>query len=292
MLRIRYTLHVAGGPFASLLLAVLLWQVVSSQMIAIVAFASPLAPAYLAAAGVNAPGSRGVAAVAAGLTLAVLYMSAVSLLSAVFGTIPLKYHGRPNDGLLVLRAWRQGAAFERQLALGALQGYVTMGWRPRRWSASLVQRALALASDPVTEYWACIYAYYWAFDTDDAAGAGAHLDRAMELYPSLARGPGAITLEAAYYLARHRGDVAAARAWAERGSGSRHEAFMRPRAEAAILQAEGRPIEALAIAEAGLAALAAAPLLPNETDFESDTLRELAVQAQQALAAVGNRAGA
>jgi hypothetical protein len=65
----------------------------------------------------------------------------------------------------------------------------------------------------------------------------------------------ALQLEAAFFEARHRRNVVAARAWLERARAGHAERYTRLRAEAAILWAEGRYAEAAAKAEAGLAAI-------------------------------------
>src|SRR5262249_55294630 len=65
----------------------------------------------------------------------------------------------------------------------------------------------------------------------------------------------ALLLEAAFFDARYRHDVPAARAWLEQAQGGHAERPTRLRAEAAILWAEGRYAEAAVLAEAGLAAI-------------------------------------
>src|SRR5262249_32694637 len=86
-----------------------------------------------------------------------------------------------------------------------------------------------------------------------------------------------LALEAAYFIARHDGTPALARAWLVAAhSGTPYDAFMRPRAEAAILLAEGRAAEAHLRAAAGLDALVRMrPRLPTSMFLEEENLREL-----------------
>src|SRR5260221_786299 len=85
-----------------------------------------------------------------------------------------------------------------------------------------------------------------------------------------------LALEAAYCRARQDGNPALARAWLVWGNGSPYDAYMRPRAEAAILLAEGRAAEAHTRAARGLdALLRRRPALLADMFLEEDNLREL-----------------
>lgn len=126
------------------------------------------------------------------------------------------------------------------------------GRRPRDWDATLLA-AMERAPD---EAFARLCLYEAAIDRGEIETAGRHLDAAVELRKEDWTAADAIIFnEAAYFAARHRGDARAGRAWLGIADGWTVPAFMRARAEAAVLCAEGRALEGRQRAVAGLAAL-------------------------------------
>src|SRR5262249_51426465 len=143
---------------------------------------------------------------------------------------------------------------EREVVANQLTSYLLTGVRPREWPSDLVLRRIALAEKPADEHPACVIAYYWALDTSDIVSAGAFLDRTLATLKRPSKPHAALALEAAYFEARYRSNLTAARTWLREGKGTQFEPVLRPRAEMAILLGEGRYEEALLRAEEGLAA--------------------------------------
>jgi hypothetical protein len=273
-LPLRFALIVAGGPLASLLLAVATW---------------PIVVWYLRVSADMDATIR-----ATGLVLLATF-GVMSLIDGVGNAIPFKRKGDTSDGRRILVALRQRQLVGRALALQGLEHLRLCGVRPRRWPAVLVRRALT--PEDVTSHTALawIYAYAWTLDRDEVAAAGAYLDRVLGDAPAavqLRKVAPLVPLEAAYFLARFRHDPTAAREWQALAGESRYAPFMRPRAEAAILLAEGHPLQALAVAETGLAELAR--LMPelekhgSDAETEGEDLRAMANEARRAVAAAAD----
>jgi hypothetical protein len=242
-LRRRMLLMVAGGPAASLLGGAL----------------------GLAAA-----------ALADGLLAGALFaFGAVSLALALATLLPLRTSGFYSDGARILMLLRGGPAADRWCAAVATAN-TSMSARPREVSPALIARAAALPDGSLDDVGARLIAYMAALDGDDIVSAGGHLDYVLAHrggYPAAVRP--ALLLEGAYYLARHRGDPAGARALLDQsGGGALIEPYTRHRAAAAVLLAEGRADEAGAIARAGLESLARVSPGPSGS-FEHDLLRDL-----------------
>jgi hypothetical protein len=145
---------------------------------------------------------------------------------------------------------------ERRLLAMTLVTVWQEGSRPRVWETAFVERLLALREGTEDDVGANICGYYYALDSGQSERAGQLLDLAVsQLRGHQADVRPALLLEAAFFEARHRHNVAAARARLEQAQGGHAERYTRLRAEAAILCAEGCYAEAAAKAEAGLAAI-------------------------------------
>jgi hypothetical protein len=106
------------------------------------------------------------------------------------------------------------------------------------------------------EVFARLCLYEAAIDRGEIETAGQHIDAAVALRSVKWTTADAILFtEAAYYAARHRGDARAARALLGLADGGDVVDYLRARAEAAALCAEGRGLEGRQRAVAGLAAL-------------------------------------
>jgi hypothetical protein len=119
-------------------------------------------------------------------------------------------------------------------------------------------------------------AYSYHLGRGEPEQAGVELDYALEHAEALAPGLRPIVwLEAAYFLARYRQDVAGACAHLERTRGAALiETYSRHRAEAAVHYAEGDFAATRASAEMGLAALGKARIGAAGND-EAHMLAEL-----------------
>jgi hypothetical protein len=272
---------VAAGPLASLLLALAAWRLAN----ALAPHSGTLLLIPLRAAAANGPTLPMGTLLAAS---ACLFMAVEAGLSGLSNLFPHLAGGQPNDGLLLLRTLTSPAAARRQEALSALRGYLFRDVRARDWPVDLIARALPpLPDGSALDVYASLMAYAQALDAGDIATARVFLNRFLAPAYTLREGLPVIALEGAYFIARYWGDPLTARAWLALGRGAAHEAFLRPRAEAAILLAEGRSAEAYERATQGLAhLLTLRPSLSNSMREEEDSLR-----AMQAAAAVSGGSG-
>ena len=279
-LRLRQGLFVIGGPLASLLLAELAWLLALGDA----ACCMPAPPvglfnidALLQAAASTSPGNR--------LLLWVLMvLAANAAVLFVWSLLPVKWKWIESDGWLLFALLRGGPEVDARLLLSALRGYSLRRIRPRQWPENLATRAVVLTGKTPYEHLACVYAYYWALD-NGIASAGILLDQALATCTTPAVPPPALALEAAYFEARHRSNIAAAHARLAQGKGrgSEWEQMLVARAEAAILLAEGHSVQAEARAGAGLQDLLASRAGDSKASLpmEAEHLRELIAEAQR-----------
>ncbi len=221
----RFAVMVAGGPLASLglaLLAGLAWA------------ATPAGAAHFTA-GVTALAS-------AGFFLAT---------AQPFGA----GGGFASDGGRLLRILRGGAEGAREAALLGLTAAAMGGARPRDWPAPLLADGLVPADGSMMEVAALVYAAQAAADGGDLDEAAARLDRADLLTAGKGRLLRSIMAGEAAWLAATRGEAARGRALLAEADGPFTERHQLLRAEAAVRLAEGDGAGARAAAEAGLAAL-------------------------------------
>jgi len=263
----RMAWMVAGGPLASLLLAVAaLWLV----------------------AGLAEPGaSSALRTLLHRFTASVAGMSA---LLAVVTLFPSVVGGFKSDGLRLYGLLRGDRRSEQETALLALNAAMLGGVRPGQLDAALIGRALALRDRSIFDLNAHLAAYAHAADRGEFSRAQACLDYVLaaeaQLMPMIRDSARA---EYAWLLAMQTGDAAAARAWFETVGKLDFEPATRLRAEAAVLLAEGRPNEAAALACAGRQALEQRSMSPTRSLFAEEALEEILRRAQRsaARAAVG-----
>jgi hypothetical protein len=209
--RWRFAVNIAGGPCASLFLA-------------------------LGAAAVLAwtPVPHGL------LRSALGWLRLLSAAIFVGTAFPLPNGPFVTDGLRFLRLLGRGPHGDRELSLLTLASAEQGGLRPRDWDASLIERGRALRDGSIFECQMHLYAYMHALDSGSFPAAKAALEQALSLGVSdLVRAP--CLVEAAYFAAAHDGDPRRAR---ELLAGVRPRAFGvlesdRLRAQAAIALAEG-----------------------------------------------------
>ena len=221
-LRRRRFVMVAGGPVASLLLAL------------------------LAAAGLVASDGAGVWPVVA---------SQVALMSLAIGVLTLVPHrsgGLTSDGGQMWQLLRGGPGVEQRLATQLLLTALVGGVRPRDLDETLVARALA-ATDPPDATTAHYLAYWREMDRGNITAAASHLDYALNHRAATTPvAQAAFAAEAAYLTARH--DLtpdapATAAAWLKLATLRGLADSNYRRAQAAVHLAHGRTVEALAAAE-------------------------------------------
>ncbi|MGZ8379810.1 MAG: site-2 protease family protein [Gemmatirosa sp.] len=242
-LRTRMALVVAGGPMASVLLAVAAWA--------------------LARALTGAP-------------LAQVVLVALSILSAGIACvtlIPLRSGGFSSDGARLLRLAQRGPEARREAATLPLIAMMGAGTPPREWPADMVRAAWEPADGSMEECFGQLLAYLHLLDLGRVEEAGAAIDRVMALRAAFpAPFAPSLDVEAAYFAGAHRDDAARARALLAQlpARSPAVQAWDRARAEAAALRAEGDA--------AGAARVAAAALdgAPASAAFTRARLAELA----------------
>jgi hypothetical protein len=162
----------------------------------------------------------------------------MSLILGVLNLLPIRTKQSLADGRRIFSLLMGNRECAEILAATLLLGEALSGRRPRDWDPALLEVMERSPDEP----FALLCLYEAAMDRGDIVLAGRHLDAVL-------------FTEAAYYLARHRGDARSARAWLGVASGWVVVDYMRARAEAAVLCAEGRPLEGRQRAVAGLASL-------------------------------------
>jgi hypothetical protein len=130
------------------------------------------------------------------------------------------------------------------------------GVRPRDWDPRWTDKLVGEADGSAVQGLADVVAYFHAEDCGRHEEAGRLLGRALEARGEVVyewrRG---VYVETAYYEGYHRGDAQEARHWLWRVLREGVEEHTWLRAEAAVLGAEGRAAEALALVERALDAV-------------------------------------
>ena len=176
----------------------------------------------------------------------------ISLILGVLNFLPLRSGEQLADGrrIFALLARNRESGLILAATLMLVEGLSSR--RPRDWDPAL----LAIMERSPDEVFARLCLYEAAIDRGAIETAGRHIDAAVALRSVKWTAADAILFtEAAYYAARHRGDARAARALLGLADGGDVVDYLRARAEAAVLCAEGRGLEGRQRAVAGLAAL-------------------------------------
>ena len=230
-LRWRLAAVVAGGPFASALLA-------AGAAVALSFLSMPHGPLRAELAWVRL------------LSAAIFLGTAVPVPNGPFVT----------DGMRILRISKRGPVGDRELSLLTLTALELAGVRPRDWDGSLCAQGLAVRDGSIFESQMHLYSYMQALDSGTLDAAKVSLDAALAVSSGLAafaRAP--CLVEAAYFEAAHRGDATRAREFLGKvkpgAFGVLESDYMRARAAIAI--AEG---DAGSASEALSKALSASPL--------------------------------
>jgi len=240
---------VAGGPVASVLLAVI------------------GSVGYLLADLLKAP------------TLAwiMIPIIACSMVIGLATLVPVQSAGFASDGARMLMLARGGPEAERWCAIAALAGAGAAGVRPREWDTTLVKVASGLSDASYDDVSGTLIAYYSSLDRGDLQSAGNLIERALDIrsvWPGSLQG--VIWAEASWFTAYHRRNASEARRlFKQIATGAVLDRQTRSRALAAILLAEGKTDDAVEEANRGLKAVNSA-LSPGIATFERESLQEIA----------------
>jgi hypothetical protein len=208
-LRRQLLVMIAGGPLASLLLAIF--------AVAAIAYVDPRIAAYCLI----------VAATSFGIFLVTL--------------IPTRAGGFMSDGMQLIDVWRGGTAVVERSALLRIIAQSMDGVRPRDWDPeALAELSRADSEDPTRRTGGLLYSYMWAMDgrrDADIAHYRALLESSVDEYPSGFRQSVHVELAIGAWLA---GDTDAVRRHLAASKGGIVEKSRRLLAQAALARLEGR----------------------------------------------------
>jgi hypothetical protein len=208
-LRRQLLVMIAGGPLASLLLAIF--------AVAAIAYVEPRIAAYCLI----------VAATSFGIFLVTL--------------IPTRAGGFMSDGMQLIDVWRGGTAVVERSALMRIFAQSMDGVRPRDWDPeALAELSRADSEDPTRRTGGLLYSFMWAMDgrrDADIAHYRALLESSVDGYPSGFRQSVHVELAIGAWLA---GDTDTVRRHLAASKGGIVEKSRRLLAQAALARLEGR----------------------------------------------------
>lgn len=159
--------------------------------------------------------------------------------------MPVRFGLVRSDGSWLLATLYGGSGIERLLLLGSVVTLSQEGCRPRDWDEEVLRRLLQLRDGSPLDAMAALLNYYRALDRRDLELAGRMLQEGLT---SLKMGQHAQTavmcLEGAYFEGFHQRNSVRARQLLELAPPLEREKQTRPRAEAAVLFADGHYQEA------------------------------------------------
>lgn len=208
-LRRQWLWLIAGGPLASLLLAVL--------AAALIPVSDPRFAAYL------------------------LFVAATSFGIFVVTLIPVRAGGFMSDGMQLIDVWRGGRGAMERGALMQIFAQSLSGVRPRDWDPSAMEELSRIGSgDPLRRTGGELYLLAQAMDRRDDADIARYralLEESIDDYPSGFRQSIHVELAVCAWLA---GDTDAARRHVAASKGGIVEKSRRLLAQAALAKLEGR----------------------------------------------------
>jgi hypothetical protein len=230
---LRFTLMIAAGPFANLVVAIFFFRAVGSYR-----DANPFA--------LSTPA---LVPIATEITF-------ISIIIFVVTLLPIRTKGLPSDGARLLLLLRGGEPAKRHVAVSTLSSLIFIGVRYRDLPSEQVETALTPVDGTSDSGTAHLLAYYWALDRGDPSGAVALLTKASSSGTPAQRATRATaTLELAYMLSRHIPRPDYARKLWNAAARDLCSAALRFRAAAAINLLEGHPVAAVDQAEHALTQL-------------------------------------
>lgn len=208
-------------------------------------------------------------------------LGTISSLIALVTAIPMPNGAFLTDGARWLRLRRGGLLAERDAALLQMYALTLTGIPTREWPETTLHSALAVEDGSIFEAGAHYFAYLCRLDRREIIQAGTHLDQALEIMEPMNAGlQAAYRLEAAWFAAWHRGDVATAQAFLAcvgKGSvGVSEVDFLRVRAAIALRSGEAE--EGHALLQQAEKALPAGPT----SQWVRENLKEMGLSSGQA----------
>ncbi|MGC9973205.1 MAG: site-2 protease family protein [Bryobacteraceae bacterium] len=241
--RRRFWIYAAGGPVATLLLALacasMAWQAMDPALF--------------------------------WLTAVIAQWALLSSFSFVADLMFPDYRQRVSDGQRLRELSRGGEAVDRlQCALLSLTSDATP-LRPRDWPAALIRRCAETPGPKSERRHAFYLSYVQSLDSGDVQAASSWLAKLLERWE--ATDPAEYSLEATYFYGFHERDPDKARQWLDVQLED-PEPWVRLRAEGAFALADGRPDDARRLVEQALSALNDAPG-SGASVYEADLLNAM-----------------
>lgn len=179
------------------------------------------------------------------LRFCLLLFGGMSLMIALITLIPMPNGVYLTDGARWMRLRRGGALAVRDAALLRLYALMISGQPTEQWPQQAITEAMVVEDGSIFEAASRWFGYLRAVDEGETELAGVHLDRAIQIVQAM---PSAIAasyrVEAAYYVAWHRGEVADAQehvdAVGKNPPGVAPESLLRARAAIALRSGQER----------------------------------------------------
>ncbi len=204
------------------------------------------------------------------------------VITSLISITPYSVDAMQSDGARLLLLWRRPAEARAWIALVMLIAEETNGVLPRDWDPDLF--ALALTSAPELSY-VQLLAYNRSLDVGDQAAAPIYLEAALASCASCGRLiRHALFLNAACASVEHRGNVSQARTWIARAARLRKPETTAS-LEADIAQCEGRYADALRHIAESRAFLDRRKLDSGLARFSRERLARVESECRNALAA-------
>ena len=217
----------------------------------------------------------------ASLRIFVVLTGLYSAIAFVITALPFEQGGFRTDGRRFLILLKSGPEARQEAAMLSLGLAANTGVRPRNYPPDAIAAALQLGDGSMTDLYARWFAFFAAADRREWEKAREFLDQMMAGEPKLARFVAdMVRAEYAWLIAEQGGDPAIARAWLESAGPVEMDPSSRLRAEAAVLLAEGNRPLAADRAKAALIALEKSSIAAVRNEWAIENLQSLIARAE------------
>jgi Peptidase family M50 len=268
MLILRQVVFIIGGPIASLTAALAILNFVTK--IDLNLYQDPAKTVVVATNGV---------------------FVLISFLVFVISIFPYSIKGKfDSDGRSLIQCLTNSDFANRKMIISLLQGLLKSGRKPRDFDENHIRMATKIQDDSYLEWMSCSFAYGFYVDTQQIEEAKLYLERAIKLESKVEKDVwNPWLLECAFFFAYHGNDLARAQTLLDEARDATHPAYLRFKAEAAVLLAENRFPEARTMARAGLIAFDAYQK-PKADQTEVEEIEAILLRAEQGIIQSGEQA--
>jgi hypothetical protein len=215
----------------------------------------------------------------------------ISSLTFVISIFPYSIAGKlDSDGRSLLMYLINPDVARRKTIVFLFNGLLKSGHKPRDFDENHVRTAVKIQDDSYLEWMSCNFAYGFCVDTQRISEAKLYLERAMKLESKVEKNMwNRWLLECAFFFAYHDNDLARAQTLLAEAQDATHPAYLRFKAEAAVLLAENRFPEARTMARAGLIAFDAYQK-PRADQTEVEEIEAILLRAEEGIRRSGEQA--